>query len=348
MVARPSLRTRVNLKVRGSVHLWLHCAVLPAGRTGTDTPPPRGPAWQLWQEAAALGGRGSHPNTPLAWPLEPVGPCLYLVTLGGFASPTGIWHPRWKISLVRSPWKQAEPLRRFTLNGARPACIRCPVCLEFPPRLLRPLCRPGVSLLEGLAPLPLDAGSLERGLPSTRPLQGQPTTPPTGLASPQAGCGHLTAGLPWASWRGSSPQQEGSPDQGPAPAHPDPLASSSSPGRQCWHCPAALGATGESQGAGSSWGVGFAFGERGPEATLLRCLLCTGLSHTWWVRAALASAEEGGAVGGEEEADRLLPCELWYPPFGNQPALLGRPQGQAVDPVLWRAVPFSELCQLLS
>lgn len=119
-----------------------------------------------------LGGRGSHPNTLLAWSLEPVGPCLYLVTLGGFASSTGIWHPRWKISLVRSPWKQAEPLRRFTLNGARPACIRCPVCLEFPPRLFRPLCRPGVSLLEGprAFAMGMDAGSLEVGLPGTRPL----------------------------------------------------------------------------------------------------------------------------------------------------------------------------------
>lgn len=115
-----------------------------------EAPLPRGPAW-----AAVAGGCGpwgvEAPTRThwLAWPLEPVGPCLYLVTLGGFASSTGIWHPRWKISLVRSPWKQAEPLRRFTLNGARPACIRCPVCLEFPPRLFRPLCRPGVSLLEG-------------------------------------------------------------------------------------------------------------------------------------------------------------------------------------------------------
>lgn len=84
------------------------------------------------QEGCSPAGWGASsqaptPNPLLARPPEPVGPCLYLVTLGGFASSTGIWHPRWKISLVRSPWKQAEPLRRFTLNGARPACIRCPV-----------------------------------------------------------------------------------------------------------------------------------------------------------------------------------------------------------------------------
>lgn len=83
-------------------------------------------------------------NPLLARPPEPVGSCLYLVTLGGFASSTGIWHPRWKISLVRSPWKQAEPLR-FMLNGAHPACTRCPVRLEFPPRLCKPLGRPGAS-----------------------------------------------------------------------------------------------------------------------------------------------------------------------------------------------------------
>lgn len=94
-------------------------------------------------------------NPLLAQPPQPVGSCLYLVTLRGFASSTGIWHLRWKISLVRSPWKQAEPLRRFTLNGAHPACIRCPVCLEFPPRLLEPLGRPGASLprkVSGLCP----------------------------------------------------------------------------------------------------------------------------------------------------------------------------------------------------
>lgn len=104
------------------------------------------------QEGCSPAGWGASsqaptPNPLLARPPEPVGPCLYLVTLGGFASSTGIWHSRWKISLVRSPWKQAEPLRRFTLNGAHPACIRCPVCLEFPPRLLEPLGRPGTSLL---------------------------------------------------------------------------------------------------------------------------------------------------------------------------------------------------------
>lgn len=85
-------------------------------------------------------------NPLLALAPQPVGLCLYLVTLGGFASSTGIWHRRWKISLVRSPWKQAEPLRRFTLNGVHPACISCPVCLEFPPRPLKPLSRPGASL----------------------------------------------------------------------------------------------------------------------------------------------------------------------------------------------------------
>lgn len=47
-------------------------------------------------------------NLLLAPAPAPVGPCLYLVTLGGFASSAGIWHPRWKISLVRSPWKPAE------------------------------------------------------------------------------------------------------------------------------------------------------------------------------------------------------------------------------------------------
>ena len=52
-------------------------------------------------------------NPLLALAPQPVGLCLYLVTLGGFASSTGIWHRRWKISLVRSPWKQAEPLLCF-------------------------------------------------------------------------------------------------------------------------------------------------------------------------------------------------------------------------------------------
>lgn len=85
-------------------------------------------------------------NPLLALAPQPVGLCLYLVTLGGFASSTGIWHWRWKISLVRSPWKQAEPLRRFTLNGVHPACISCPMCLEFPPRPLEPLSRPGALL----------------------------------------------------------------------------------------------------------------------------------------------------------------------------------------------------------
>lgn len=109
-------------------------------------------------------------NPLLARPPAPVGLCLYLVTLGGFASSTGIWHLRWKISLVRSPWKQAEPLRRFTLNGVRPACIRCPVYLEFPPRLFEPLSRPDASFPRRPQAFALeaDSGSLEMGLPGTQ------------------------------------------------------------------------------------------------------------------------------------------------------------------------------------
>lgn len=113
---------------------------LSTGRTGPRLATQRGPH-------ASLRGRPDSHSEPTAGPApEPVGSCLYLVTLGGFASSTGIWHPRWKISLVRSPWKQAEPLRRFTLNGVHPACTRCPVHLEFPPRLREPLGRPGASL----------------------------------------------------------------------------------------------------------------------------------------------------------------------------------------------------------
>lgn len=127
-------------------------------------------------------------NPLLARPPEPVGSCLYLVTLGGFASSTGIWHPRWKISLVRSPWKQAEPLRRFTLNGAHPACTRCPMRLEFPPRLCKPLGRPGSSLPQedsGLCPA-VDTGSLEMALcPLSCRAWG--TTPPPDLVCPGAG-----------------------------------------------------------------------------------------------------------------------------------------------------------------
>lgn len=105
-------------------------------------------------------------NPLLALAPQPVGLCLYLVTLGGFASSTGIWHWRWKISLVRSPWKQAEPLRRFTLNGVHPACISCPVCLEFPPWPLESLSRPGASLQQRLQAFALrvDADSLRISL----------------------------------------------------------------------------------------------------------------------------------------------------------------------------------------
>lgn len=137
--------------------------VLPMGRTGPGHASTTSPAWQPPGRSCSPlswggGWRSSPASTPnplLARPPEPVGLCLYLVTLGGFASSTGIWHPRWKISLVRSPWKQAEPPRRFTLNGAHPACIRCPMCLEFPPRLLEPLGRPGTLLsrrASGLGP----------------------------------------------------------------------------------------------------------------------------------------------------------------------------------------------------
>lgn len=58
-----------------------------------DTSPSRVPAWQPpGRRAVALGGGGSSqaptPNPLLARPPEPVGLCLYLVTLGGFASST--------------------------------------------------------------------------------------------------------------------------------------------------------------------------------------------------------------------------------------------------------------------
>lgn len=156
-------------------------------------------------------------NPLLARSPEPVGSCLYLVTLGGFASSTGIWHQRWKISLVGSPWKQAEPLRRFTLNGAHPACIRCPVCLEFPPKLLDPLGRPGASPpAKGLGPLPLqwmqaalrwacpalwtpDPSPCALRLPGSRP---PPPLPPD-LVSPGAGRGApngLSASGRWRGW----------------------------------------------------------------------------------------------------------------------------------------------------
>lgn len=108
----------------------------------TGRPCLSGPAWH----PLGRGVQAPALNPLLALAPQPVGLCLYLVTLGGFASSTGIWHRRWKISLVRSPWKQAEPLRRFTLNGVHPACISCPVCLEFPPRPLEPLSRPGAWL----------------------------------------------------------------------------------------------------------------------------------------------------------------------------------------------------------
>ncbi|XP_021112379.1 protein VAC14 homolog isoform X1 [Heterocephalus glaber] len=60
--------------------------------------------------------------------------------------------PNPELLQTESPWKPAEPLRRFTLNGVHPACIRCPVCLEFPPRLLGPRSRTG-ALLQRRAPV---------------------------------------------------------------------------------------------------------------------------------------------------------------------------------------------------
>lgn len=123
---------------RKPVHLLLFSVrVLLSGQTWLSCP-----AWH----PLGKGFQAPTLNPLLALAPQPVGLCLYLVTLGGFASSTGIWHRRWKISLVRSPWKQAEPLRRFTLNGVHPACISCPVCLEFPPRPLEPLSRPGTFL----------------------------------------------------------------------------------------------------------------------------------------------------------------------------------------------------------
>lgn len=126
-----------------------------------------GPAWHPLDR----GVQAPTLSPLLALAPQPVGLCLYLVTLGGFASSTGIWHRRWKISLVRSPWKQAEPLRRFTLNGVHPACISCPMCLEFPPRPLEPLSRPGALLQrrpQAFA-LRVDADSLRIGLLSSPP-----------------------------------------------------------------------------------------------------------------------------------------------------------------------------------
>ncbi|XP_070356548.1 protein VAC14 homolog isoform X3 [Equus asinus] len=78
--------------------------------------------------------------------------------------------PNPELLQTESPWKQAEPLRRFTLNGVRPACIRCPVYLEFPPRLFEPLSRPDASFPRRPQAFALeaDSGSLEMGLPGTQ------------------------------------------------------------------------------------------------------------------------------------------------------------------------------------
>lgn len=141
-----------------------------------------GPAWH----PLGRGVQAPTLNPLLALAPQPVGLCLYLVTLGGFASSTGIWHRRWKISLVRSLWKQAEPLRRFTLNGVHPACISCPMCLEFPPRPLEPLSRPGALLQrrpQAFA-LRVDADSFRIGLL---------TSPPSLLLSQSPLCHVLSA-----------------------------------------------------------------------------------------------------------------------------------------------------------
>lgn len=165
--------------------------------------------------APRQGVQASTLNPLLALAAEPAGLCLYLVTLGGFASSTGIWHPRWKISLVRSPWKRAEPLRRFTLNGARPACIRCPVCLEFPPGLSEPLSRPDASLPRRVraSALGWTQAALGCGCPALRVLTRAPMpSVPWGFRFPpplSPGCAAPDRLLP--------PGKYGS-GQGPAPA----------------------------------------------------------------------------------------------------------------------------------
>lgn len=270
-----------------------HCLGPPHREQVLDTSTKRPSMTALAGELPPLlvggGGPGFYPNPLLAHPPEPAGSCLYLVTLGGFASSTGIWHLKWKISLVRSPWKQAEPLRRFTLNGAHPACIRCPVCLEFPSRLFKPLSRAGASLPRRLLGLALGCvhaalrwACLAPKAPDPSPCASVSTglrLPPS-LASPETGCEHLIACLSQASWRGLNPQHMWFAGQGPAPAHPDPF-----PEQQLFGV-AVLGTVTAAHGvipviprvAWSSQGVGFALGERGPEATPCFAGLASALS----------------------------------------------------------------------
>jgi hypothetical protein len=208
-------------------------------------------------------------NPLLAQAPRPVGLCLYLVTLGGFASSTGIWHPRWKISLVRSPWKQAEPLRRFTLNGAHPACIRCPVYLDSTLSCWSRSAGLAPCSSKGLCPRGGHKQPQDEPVCTQGPVQSLVTSRPLGSGS------HHSSTQPGLS-RAGMRCLIGYPRLWPACDFPPPFSDSSAPGgrtRPCAGChllssgchpvipqETALGTLSAPRKQGSCRGVGFEFG----------------------------------------------------------------------------------------
>lgn len=192
VVGRPSLRSGITVRVRGSAPLRLHRAVLPTGRTGLGTFAERPSVGSCGRRLRPLGGRGSHPNT-----------------LAGLA-PGACW----ALSIFGNPWRLrlihrhlASEMENFTCQVAMetgratekiyaewsaPSLHQMPCVSRIPSQAVQ-------AALQAWRLAPGRASRLRHWMhwrlchgmhcPALSPFRAQPTTPPTGLASPQAGVG---------------------------------------------------------------------------------------------------------------------------------------------------------------